>query len=1230
VSISRPTPVRLLTVLALLLTLLPSSQSLAAPDAQSAGTPRLGSTAAGKPDPADRSVQRYIVRLHGDPVAIHLAQQKGAPAARLDLAAPSAVGQQAALRAERAAALRAIDAAVGDRVSPVTTYELVFNGMALDLTGAQAARVAALPQVAAVTKEEVHELTTDVGPQWIGATGIWDGSATGVFAATLLGANQVPPVTSPASGRGIFSFDAATRGLSYRVQVAGFTEPITGAHLHRATDNSVVAPLSGSNGSYSGSVTLSAGDATLLESGDLYVNFHTATNPNGEIRGDLAGYKGEGVVVGIIDSGINTTHPSFAAVGGDGYRHLNPLGAGKYKGACDPTNLPTRANGNPSGYNPAVSCNDKLIGAWTFPATAPVPSPADEPSPNDDDGHGTHVASTVAGNVLTASNVSGAPFSAVSGVAPHANIIAYDVCGFISNGSVSGSCPGAALLAAIEQATRDQVDVINYSISGGDDPWGDDVELAFLAARAAGVIVASSAGNNGPDASTVNHVSPWLLSVAATTHNRKLLNRVSDFAATAGPTPPPTITGAGFSAELALNTTIVYAGSPAIGNALCDAFTPVQAALVTGKIVICDRGTFGRVEKAENVQNAGGAGYVLANDAGNGNSLNGDVFPIPGVHISFDDGVALKSWVDGATNPTARISGTIQDLSASNGDVMGSFSSRGPTLGVAAFTLKPDIAAPGVDVFAAYVNDGAGDPDFGFLSGTSMASPHVAGAAALVAGLNPDWTPGQVQAALMTTALGTLLKEDGTTPTTPFDSGAGRVRVDRAALAGLVLDDTLANFTAADPVIGGDPRTLNTPSMADPECISTCTWTRTVRSTLDAPATWTATADDAGLTVTPSSFTIAPGATQTLTISLNSAGKAVNSVFFGRVTLSAASGAAPDAAFPVAALLKGSDLNDTLQVGGAASIEATLPVRSVEFDGLSLQYNGMTKGTATTLSFQQDQSVTTEVTVPAGAARLVAEITQTTSQDADLAVYRDNGNGTFSFATDTLVCESASAEALEYCNLTEPEAGLYFIEALNFTASAEGATDPVTLVTAAVPTASANNFTVSGPASSPGGATTLTFAFTLAGSQPGDRWYGRFSLTDTGSSQLISASNVDYLHAAAETMSRNAGNAQRAQVGTAFPNPLTVRVTSAEGFPIAGAPVTFAGPSTGASATFSATTVNTNLDGTASVTATANSAVGTYNVTASVAGGPATASFSLTNTFLPTDRFYLHLPLVRR
>lgn len=274
--------------------------------------------------------------------------------------------------------LRDASARFGRAVRATYVYEHGLNGVALQLSAAEAEAMAAMPGVKRVQPEFVRFLHTDQGPQWINADEIWSGVANG--------------------------------GTQRR---------------------------------------------------------------------------GEGQIVGVIDTGINRTHVAFAANG-----LSNPLGS--FRGYCAST---------PS------ACNSKLIGLWDFTDgnTNGLRDPVDS------DGHGTHVASTAAGNA----------FSVYSGVAPNANIIAYKACPGLS-------CQGAALLASIDQAISDGVDVINYSIgSGPSDPWAavggtinDDAE-AFLVAREAGVVVAAAAGNDGSMAGTHGNPAnaPWVIGVAAATHD---------------------------------------------------------------------------------------------------------------------------------------------------------------------------------------------------------------------------------------------------------------------------------------------------------------------------------------------------------------------------------------------------------------------------------------------------------------------------------------------------------------------------------------------------------------------------------------------------------------------------------------------------------------------------------------------------------------------------------------
>lgn len=619
-----------------------------------------------------------------------------------------------------------------------------------------------------------------------------------------------------------------------------------------------------------------------------------------------AGTQGEGIVVGVIDTGINTDHPSFAEVGPvDGYVHSNPRG--RFYGACDPVlGLPF--------------CNNKLIGIYDFTGTAP----------EDDNGHGSHTASTAAGNIVDAALI--APTitvdRTVAGVAPHANIIAYKGC---ASTPVIETCPLSALLASINQATLDAVDVINYSIGGASsDPWSDLDAQSFFSAQSAGIFVATSAGNDGPGAGTLGSPAdaPWVMSVAASTHSRSFNNALVNMSGGSS-TPPADIFGQSVTASYG-PADIVYAGD--YGNNLCGDGTaeaptnPFPAGTFNGEIVVCDRGTFARVDKARFVGEAGAGGFILANDINSGDSLVGDAYAIPGVHISYDDGVVLKAWLADGSGHIGSITGTVTNEDANNGDIMASFSSRGANP-AAADLVKPDITAPGVDIFAAFhtTDPLATDPEYGVISGTSMSSPHVAGAGALIRALHPDWTPDEVKSALMTTAFNALpgnlqethivFKEDGVTPADPLDMGSGRVDLSQAGRAGLVLNETAANYTSANPADGGSPASLNIASMGDSNCAGTCTWTRIVRSVSDTAVTYnaqTTAAAGMSITVTPSSFTIAPGATQTISIEADVTGLSGATWLFGQVTLVPSSNSIPTAHFPVAVIPQDPDITPTV------------------------------------------------------------------------------------------------------------------------------------------------------------------------------------------------------------------------------------------------------------------------------------------------------------------------------
>lgn len=846
---------------------------------------RVYNEAPGETEPAF-----YIVQLADAPLATYTGGVAGLEATsplatgarKLDSKSPASLAYEQYLAGVQDQFVADMSALLGRSVEVSFYYRHAYNGVAVFLSPDEAAQVAGLDGVILLYREGEEEILTDTGPEFIGAAEIWGGSHSDrQYAATLDGSQEVPPNGSLASGTGEFTYNLLTKELTWNI--AHDVAAPTAAHIHFG-DVGVNGPaqvtLDHTANPMVGSATLTDVQQGYLVNGLLYVNIHTAAFPGGEIRGQIltTGTLGEGMIIGVIDTGINSSHPSFAAVGGDGYIHTNPYGAGNYVGYC--------------ATNPGF-CNDKLIGAWAFHTSST--------NPEDTNGHGSHTAGTAGGNFLQDAALY-APtttytFTAVSGVAPHANIIAYQVC--------FPSCPTTSTTAAVNQAVIDGVDVTNYSISGGTNPYVESTAVAFRNAVAAGVFPANSAGNSGPGAGTVGHQGPWIMTVGASTHDRTILNSVVDLSSSNGPLSDIL----GQSPTLGYGPApLVYAGAAPYNNPLCN---PFPAGTFSGQIVVCDRGTIGRVEKGQNVLNAGGGGMILANDASSAASLNDDTHVLPATHISYADGVALKAWLASGSNHVGRITGGIVDYNTLYGDNMASFSSRGPAGSIApglANLVKPDVTAPGLNILAPYFNGFTPPPSFNIISGTSMSSPHAAGAAALIRAMHPTWTPAEVKSALMLTGITAVDKEDGLTPGGPFDFGGGRIDLTAAGYVGFVLDITNAEYLAANPATGGDPKLLNLPSMANNACPGTCSWTRTLRSTLSTAQEYNASViGPAGFfgTVTPANFTIPAGGTQVITITANIASGTLGAWAFGTATIqpvTMTSADVPAAQMPIAVI----------------------------------------------------------------------------------------------------------------------------------------------------------------------------------------------------------------------------------------------------------------------------------------------------------------------------------------
>ena len=787
-------------------------------------------------------------------------------------------------------------------------------------------------------------------------------------------------------------------------------------------------------------------------------------------------YQGEGMVIGVIDTGISPGNDSFADVGDDGYDHENPRG--RYYGVCDDSR---------DDYDENFPCNDKLIGAYNFVDGSPA---------YDYDGHGSHTSSTAGGNVVegVTKTVDGEEHSFdISGVAPHANIISY-----------LGCCSLSGLTAAIDQAIQDEVDVINYSI-GSDAPsalWSDFDTVGFLNARAAGIFVATSNGNSGPLDATTGSPSdaPWIISVGASTHDRFNQNLLVDLTSSEGDLPD--IEGKGVTDGLDAAAPIVYAGD--VGDPLCQAASGHETEF-SGKIVVCERGVNGRVEKSQNVAAQGAVGFVLVNDELNGISLNGDEFAVPGVFITHADGQVLKAWLqNGASDHTARVRGGAFVVDERYADIMASFSSRGPNRAVD--TLVPDVVAPGVDILAALGTDSYDINVHGFISGTSMASPHVAGAGALVKQARPDWTPAEIQSALMTTAKNHVLNHDGETAT-PYAQGAGLVDVGAAIMAGLLFDETYENYVAANPDAGGDPRTLNVPSFANTSCVGTCAWTRTATApeNLSADVTWeVSTETDPGLTldVQLSDATVSPGESIQIDVGAEVDPSTEGTTVFGWITLSPDDPEVPVVTMPVAVAFSGGDLIgdldvDTRRNAGSQVIpdqtaleitDLTTTAALVEADQTTFDL-GPDSTPADPYDTVGDNEVIV-VDVPAGTRFLVAEAMAAAVGDLDLFV----GTGD-SPSPETEVCTSTTPTSLESCWVEDPAPGPWWIMAQSWWSGAPVPEGEVTMGTALVPDDDTGNAGVEGPAAHPAGEPfDLTFHWHLDDAEAGDRYFGFIEL----------------------------------------------------------------------------------------------------------------------------------------
>jgi hypothetical protein len=751
---------------------------------------------------------------------------------------------------------------------------------------------------------------------------------------------------------------------------------------------------------------------------------------------------GKGIVLGDLDTGIAPENPSFAGsplgttAGADPYLNGTTTTFGKADGSTFTGTCQTGEQFT------AAACSTKIISARYFlsgfgAGKIGKEATGEYASPRDGDGHGSHTASTAAGNARVPASVRGTSYGTITGVAPAAKIAVYKVCWSGPDPSVrtDDGCATSDLLAAIDQAVTDGVDVINYSIGGGAaQTTVSPTDQAFLGAAAAGVFVSASAGNSGPGASTLDNASPWITTVAASTipsyEATVTLGDGSKFGGasvsvdrTAGATP--------LSGPLVNAANVALAGGTTPNLCVTSSLDPAKAA---GKIVVCERGTNARVDKSAEVKRAGGIGMVLVNVVPGSTDL--DPHTVPTVHLDaqYHNQVLAYAATSGAT---ATFTPDNTSAYTPPTPIVAGFSSRGPVLADGSDILKPDISAPGVAIIADGANAAGGAPTFEFLSGTSMAAPHISGLGLLYLGVHPTASPSEIKSALMTTAYDT---KDGTgkAVTDPFTQGAGHADPTKFFAPGLLylngVDDWNGYIQGIGYDVGAtpiDPSNLNLASIAIGSLTGSETITRTV--TARQAGTFTAKVAVAGVdaVVSPSTLTFVAGESKSFTVAFNRTTAPLDAFTTGSLTWTSGSTTvrSPIAVKPVTivapASAKGTGTYGSVDITVTPGGDGDIPLSTTGLTAGILQPDP-TPGGAPGHSGSSAEGSTFNYTVdvPKGSqyARFDLDTTDNTA-DLDLVVYRLDAAG-----TPIAAFQSATGSADERVNLLAPDAGSYLVE----------------------------------------------------------------------------------------------------------------------------------------------------------------------------------------------------------
>ncbi len=632
---------------------------------------------------------------------------------------------------------------------------------------------------------------------------------------------------------------------------------------------------------------------------------------------------GDGVIIAVIDSGVTPGHPALldtreadrprACQASWGETTL--LGrwlCRRYRKLPDVTNFdpPEDWSGTcVAGENfEATDCNNKMIGARWFIDGALATGPIDDGeirSPRDADGHGTHVATTAAGN-RTSAAIFGTTIGDLEGIAPRARIATYKAC-WLRPGDTRASCNTSDLAEAIDAAVADGVDIINYSVGSSLRRIAAPDDVALMAATKAGVLTVVAAGNEGPNFATIGSPAgaPWIITAAASSRDGELNVEAMEITAPSSIANRYAVKEASFTppledvdpieAELILvdddDTTLDTGGSGGSESDACQAL--VNGADIDGNIAFIQRTGCRFDDMVANAADAGAVAALIYNIAGDPIVMDGrtGLSDIPALMIGQADGNLILDEIDAGNAVTAILNKGFLLTTSENGNQMGTFSARGP--GPVADVLKPDVTAPGINILAGFSPDSAYSKPgelFAYLTGTSMSTPHVAGVAALLRQAHPDWSPAALKSAMMTTARQDLTQSSGVGAASPFDFGAGHIVPNDALNPGLVFDITDDEYDAyacgiASPAVSQarcdeleaagfsfDARALNLPSIAMSGLANSQTVTRRVTNVSDEAGAYVATASPPpGMTITvvPSAISLAPGESASFDVTVN-------------------------------------------------------------------------------------------------------------------------------------------------------------------------------------------------------------------------------------------------------------------------------------------------------------------------------------------------------------------------